>query len=201
MVDESNPESALTMATPGLTAPPVVVVMGVSGCGKSTVASALARALGVPMLEGDDWHAPGSVSKMAAGIPLTDVDRIGWLECLAQQLAQKVRLRSGCVLACSALRRSYRDTLREGAPDLLLLHLQGARAVLEERIHARRGHYMPASLLDSQLATLESPQPGENALMVAMDQPVERIVATTLRALAAPTFPENMHGQLHPDHS
>lgn len=158
--------------------------MGVSGCGKSTMAAALSRALDLPLVEGDDWHAPESVAKMAAGIPLTDEDRQGWLSQLAALLADHVRAGSGCVLACSALRRSYRDLLRTGAPSAFFVHLHGERALLAVRHAARTGHYMPASLLDSQLATLEPPQPGENAISLDIAQPAEDLVAAVLRALA-----------------
>ena len=157
--------------------------MGVSGAGKSTVAAALAQALGLPLLEGDDWHAPASVAKMRAGIPLTDEDRAGWLGQLTAQLAAHAQAGHGCVLACSALRRSYRDRLRAGAPGARFVHLHGPRALLAERTAARTGHYMPASLLDSQLATLEPPQPGENALELDIAQSPEAIVAAVRRAL------------------
>jgi gluconokinase len=182
--------SAAPPAEPGLAAAlragaaPILVVMGVSGCGKSTVAAALAAALGLPLVEGDDWHAPESVAKMAAGSALTDEDRRGWLEQLSALLAGHARAGSGCVLACSALRRSYRDLLRRGAPQAFFVHLHGARALLAKRHAARSGHYMPASLLDSQLATLEPPQPGENAISLDIAQPTEALVAAVLRVLA-----------------
>ena len=145
--------------------PPVAVVMGVSGSGKSTVAALLAQQLGVEFVEGDAWHSPANVAKMAAGQPLTDADRQGWLEALSGRVAQAVAQGQGLVLACSALRRSYRDILRLGAPGLCFVLLHGERAVLAQRLARRQGHYMPVALLDSQLATLELPQPGENVLM------------------------------------
>lgn len=143
-------------------AAPRVVVMGVSGCGKSTVGRLLARALDVAFVEGDDWHSPQNIAKMAAGQPLTDADRQGWLQALAGRLAQAHAQGQGLVLACSALRRSYRDRLRAGTPGLQFLLLHGERALLAQRLAMRQGHYMPAALLDSQLATLEPPQAGEN---------------------------------------
>src|SRR5262245_26381976 len=136
--------------------------MGVSGSGKSTVGALLARSLHVPFLEGDSFHPARNVERMAAGIALTDDDREGWLQSLAQQLRQHAA--QGVVLSCSALKRRYRDVLRSGAPDLALLHLAGSADVLAQRMAARSGHYMPPSLLSSQLDTLEPPQPDEHAL-------------------------------------
>jgi carbohydrate kinase (thermoresistant glucokinase family) len=140
------------------------VVMGVSACGKSTVGRALAQARGATYLDGDDFHPAENVARMAAGQPLTDADRRGWLLALSQRLAQARAAGEGVVLSCSALKHRYRDLLRQGAPDLVLVFLHGSREVLAARIAARTEHYMPASLLDSQLATLEPPQPDENAL-------------------------------------
>ncbi|MBU3738891.1 MAG: gluconokinase [Rhodoferax sp.] len=162
---------------------PILVVMGVSGCGKSTVAAALARTLGLPMLEGDDWHTPASVAKMAAGIPLTDADRAGWLDQLAEQLASHGSAGTGCVLACSALRRCYRDRLRSGAPAACFVYLHGGRELLAQRLAMRKEHYMPASLLDSQLATLELPQPDEHAVCLDIIQSPPCMVAAVQRVL------------------
>ena len=139
-----------------------IVLMGVSGCGKSTVAAALARRLALPFIEGDSLHPPRNVALMAAGTPLTDDDRRDWLSALATALAQAET--TGAVLSCSALRRSYRDRLRCGAPALRLVHLSGDEALLNQRLQARSGHYMPASLLRSQLDTLEPPSADEGAL-------------------------------------
>jgi len=135
-----------------------VVVMGVSGTGKTTVGLALAEALDVPFVEGDDLHPPANRAKMAAGIPLTDDDRAPWLERIAAELDRPV------VVACSALKRSYRDTLRAAAPDLTLVFLHGEATLLAGRIEGRTGHFMPSSLLQSQLATLEEPDPDEEAI-------------------------------------
>jgi carbohydrate kinase (thermoresistant glucokinase family) len=161
---------------------PVVVVMGVSGCGKSTVGAALASALGVPFIEGDALHPPANVALMAAGTPLTDADRAGWLQALALELAQ-ARRQSGCVLSCSALRRPYRDVLREGAPELSLVHLTGSPAVLAARLQARAGHYMPASLLQSQLDTLEVPGDDESAISMDIQAEPKDLVAEAQRRL------------------
>ncbi len=167
-------------------APLAVVVMGVCGCGKSTVGGRLARELGALFIEGDAFHPPANVARMAAGIALTDADRQGWLEALAAQLADARRAGRSVVLACSALKRRYRDVLRQGAPDLRVVHLTGDRAMLAVRLAARQGHYMPASLLDSQLATLETPDPDERAITLDAGAPTDRLVQSALTQLQAP---------------
>jgi carbohydrate kinase (thermoresistant glucokinase family) len=151
-----------------------VVVMGVSGSGKSTVGKALAESLGVPFVEGDSLHPPRNVQLMAAGTPLTDADRHGWLHAVAAQLAAAQA--QGVVVSCSALKQSYRDLLRASAPDLRLVHLVGEPGVLLQRMQTRPGHYMPASLLQSQLDTLQPPTAEEAAVSVDIDEPVQRIV-------------------------
>jgi gluconokinase len=160
------------------------VVIGVSACGKSTVGRLLAQARGVEYLEGDAFHSPQNVARMAAGHALTDADRQGWLQTLSERLAQARTAGQGVVLACSALKRSYRDVLRRGAPELQLVHLYGSRALLAARIAARTDHYMPASLLDSQLATLEAPQSDERALSFDVAASPQEIVAAILRCEA-----------------
>ena len=167
-------------------APLAVVVMGVCGCGKSTVGERLARELGALFIEGDAFHPPANVARMAAGIALTDADRQGWLEALAAQLADARRAGRSVVLACSALKRRYRDVLRLGAPDLRVVHLAGDRGMLAVRLAARQGHYMPASLLDSQLATLETPDPDERAITLDAGAPTDRLVQSALTQLQAP---------------
>ena len=167
-----------------LAAPPVLVVMGVSGCGKSTVGARLAEALALEFVEGDAFHAPSKVAKMASGLPLTDADRADWLAQLADKLASAVRERRGIVLACSALKRAYREHLRTGAPQLRLVHLTGAGDMLLQRTTQRSGHYMPASLLESQLATLEPPEVDENALTIDIGQEPDAIVIAVRAALA-----------------
>ncbi len=148
-----------------------VVLMGVSGCGKSTVGETLAAALGWRYLEGDQLHPPANVARMASGFPLTDEDREGWLERIGIELTQAAALRLGMVAACSALKRSYRDLLRAAEPGLRFVHLHGPRELLAERLAARTGHYMPASLLQSQLATLEPPGEDEGALALPIGPP------------------------------
>ncbi|MDQ2821727.1 MAG: gluconokinase [Pseudomonadota bacterium] len=144
------------------TSPRRMVVMGVSGCGKSDIGQRLATALGMPFVEGDAWHSPDNIAKMAAGIPLTDDNRAVWLATLRDQIANS----AGLVLSCSALKRRYRDLLREGDPALFFVELDGSRALIEERMRARRGHFMPTSLLDSQFRDLEPLQADEAGLRV-----------------------------------
>lgn len=154
--------------------------MGVCGSGKSVIGVAFARALGVSFIEGDDYHPPENVRRMAAGVPLTDKDRAGWLRALATRLRDAVASGSGLVMTCSALKRSYRDVLRAEAPNVRFVFLKGPRDVLAERLAGRRAHYMPASLLDSQLATLEEPAPDEAAWVCDIIAPPEEIVSTLL---------------------
>ena len=141
-----------------------VVVMGVSGSGKSTVGALLAGALGAAFIEGDALHPPQNVAKMSAGTALTDADREGWLRAIAAQLGTARAAGHGLVVSCSALKRAYRDTLRASAPDLRLVYLRGDFDLLDARMAARSGHYMPASLLASQFAALEPPLPDEHAI-------------------------------------
>jgi len=150
-----------------------VVVMGVSGSGKSTVGASLADALGVPFVDGDALHPAANVAKMAAGIPLDDADRAPWLDAVGAVLAA-----GPVVVACSALKRTYRDRLRAAAPELRLVFLDGSPALLASRMGARPGHFMPASLLDSQLAALERPAPDEHAITADIATPVAEIVAS-----------------------
>jgi gluconokinase len=162
------------------------VVMGVSGCGKSEVGARLALALGVDFIEGDRFHSADNVRKMAAGVALTDADREGWLLRLGDELARACAEGRGVVLACSALKRAYRDTLRACSASsgcaLRFVHLSGARATIASRMEARAGHYMPLSLLDSQLRDLEPLQPDEAGIVLDIADPPEVLVA---RALAS----------------
>ena len=162
----------------------LVVVMGVSGCGKSTVGAQLAAALGYEFLEGDSLHSARNIARMAAGIALTDADRQEWLQLLSKRLAQASREQRGLVVSCSALKRGYRDILRCGAPDLMFVHLTGDEALLMARTAHRPHHYMPASLLASQLKILEPPGPAERAMTFDVGQAPEAIVQAVLDALA-----------------
>jgi carbohydrate kinase (thermoresistant glucokinase family) len=157
-----------------------IVVMGVCGSGKSTIGAALARQLNATFLEGDEFHPPANVARMAAGTALTDADRQGWLTTLGERLAEAERSGEAVVLACSALKRSYRDILRSHAGDLALVVLAGTPALLEQRMAARTGHYMPPSLLASQLATLEPPQADEHALTLDASREPQALVRDAL---------------------
>lgn len=163
--------------------PDIFIVMGVSGCGKSTVGAQLAATLGLEFLEGDSLHSAANVARMAAGAALSDADRLGWLQALERRIAAAQAAGQGLVLSCSALKRAYRDILRQGAPDLHLVHLQGERELLAQRMAARTGHYMPLSLLESQLATLETPDAQENAQTFDVRSDPEQIVAAVIAGL------------------
>lgn len=160
----------------------IFVVMGVSGCGKSTVGAQLAAALRLDFLEGDTLHPPGNVARMAAGVALSDTDRAGWLQTLAERIRLARLAGTGLVLSCSALKRAYRDILRQGASDLHFVYLRGDYVVLVARMAARSGHFMPPSLLDSQLATLEEPGLDEDAQTFEMISRPEDIVAAVVAA-------------------
>ncbi|MGV7208493.1 gluconokinase [Oxalobacteraceae bacterium A2-2] len=153
------------------------VVMGVSGCGKSTVGRALADTLGVPFIEGDQYHPAANVAKMSAGMPLNDDDRAEWLLALQAEIARARAQGTGLVVSCSALKRRYRDLLRQGDPALRFAHPAGERALIEERMRARVGHYMPPSLLDSQLRDLEPLQDDEAGIKLDLSQPPYQLVA------------------------
>jgi len=147
--------------------------MGVSGCGKTTIGALVAHDLGLPFTDGDSLHPVGNIAKMAAGKPLDDGDRAPWLELVGKALAGSP---DGLVVACSALKRSYRDAIRAQAPDAVFLHLDGSREVLGSRLEGRSGHFMPAALLDSQLATLEPLQADEAAVVIDISAPVAELV-------------------------
>ena len=149
-----------------ITEPVIAVVMGVSGSGKTTVSALLAAALGCQFQEGDDLHPAENVQKMQSGTPLTDADRLPWLHKIADEIdAWRARHESG-VLTCSALKRSYRDIIIDGRPDVTLVYLRGSYDLIHRRMAARHGHFMPVALLDSQFATLEEPTPDEHPIIV-----------------------------------
>ena len=160
----------------------VIVVMGVSGCGKTTVGQALARRLGYPFYDGDDFHPPENVAKMASGVPLDDVDRAPWLARLNALLHEHLERGEGAVLACSALKRRYREQLRVGNEGVLFVYLQGDFELIWERMQARPRHYMKASMLQSQFDTLEPPGSDE-AIPVSISAPFEVIVENMMTAL------------------
>lgn len=165
--------------------PDAIVVMGVSGCGKTSVGRHLARLLGWPFLEGDEFHPPENIAKMSAGIPLRDEDRWGWLDSIGAQMSGRRAQGERVVVSCSALRRCYRDRLR-AAGDLLFIHLQGARDRIEARMALRSGHYMPVGLLDSQFATLEALEPDERFLVCDIGPPAQHIAERLISQVAPP---------------
>jgi gluconokinase len=158
------------------------VVMGVCGSGKSLIGAQLARELDIEFVEGDGLHPPDNVQRMAAGIPLTDDDRHGWLVAIAARLREAKRARVGLVISCSALKRRYRDLLRsDGETDVRFVYLAGSRAVLAERMAQRRGHFMPPSLLEGQLSILEEPSLDESAWVCDIRETPDAIVANLVR--------------------
>ncbi|MDT0344295.1 gluconokinase [Streptomyces litchfieldiae] len=160
-----------------------VVVMGVSGVGKTTVARLLAERLGVPFAEADDFHPEANIAKMSAGIPLNDADRGPWLESLGAWLREREEEGSGGVMTCSALKVRYRDVLRAGSPGVFFLHLHGTTELIAERIGQRAGHFMPPELLATQLADLEPLTPGENGAVLDVGPPPERLADAALDLL------------------
>jgi gluconokinase len=153
-----------------------VVLMGVSGSGKSTVMHALVERLGWHSAEADEFHSDANLAKMSAGRPLTDDDRWPWLRAIAEWIGQREAAAADAVVTCSALRRPYRDFLRSGHPSVRFVHLVADRVALERRMARRREHFMPPSLLGSQLATLEPLEPDEPGFVVSSEQPPERIM-------------------------
>ncbi|MER6525052.1 gluconokinase [Streptomyces sp. NPDC001508] len=163
--------------------PHVVVVMGVAGTGKTTIGPLLAARLGVPYAEGDDFHPPANIAKMSAGIPLDDTDRWPWLDAIGGWAHGRAGL--GGVVSSSALKRSYRDRLRAAAPGIVFVHLAGDRALIEDRMSHRQGHFMPTALLDSQFATLQPLEPDEPGATVDVSGSPDEITARAAEALAA----------------
>ena len=160
-----------------------LVLMGVAGSGKSSTMAALVARLGWPALEGDSLHPPANVAKMAAGVPLTDADRVPWLEAIGGWIDEREAERASSVVTCSALRRSYRDMLRRGRPSIWFVHLLAPHDVLAARMSGRHGHFMPASLLESQLATLEPLGPDEPGSSVDAVAPPDAIADRLVESL------------------
>lgn len=158
-------------------APTVAVVMGVSGSGKTTLGEALAKRLGWDFQEGDDLHPPANIAKMRAGIPLTDADRAPWLAKVEAWVADELRQGRSGVIACSALKRAYRDEIVAGRANVRLVFLKGDHDLIAGRLAQRHGHFMPPSLLDSQFEALEAPAPSEHAIEIDVSQPLESNVA------------------------
>lgn len=174
---------------------PLLVVMGVSGSGKTTVGVALARRLGVPGADADDFHSPANIAKMSAGVPLDDADRLPWLREIGGWLAR--HRDGGGVMSCSALRRAYRDVLRDAAPSVRFVHLDARPDVVRDRLAGRAGHFMPASLVDSQFEALEPLQPDEPGTVLDPDAPIDALVDRLVTRVvhdflaAAPAAPPN----------
>ena len=163
----------------------IIVVMGVASSGKSTVGDALSARVGAPFLDGDGYHPPANVEKMRAGTPLTDTDRWPWLERLSLALKDAAASGGLAIGACSALKRAYRDYMTKIAGEpILFVYLEGTKEVIAARIASRQHEFMPASLLDSQFATLEEPATDENALPVPVTEPVDAIVDRIVQAIA-----------------
>jgi gluconokinase len=150
--------------------PPVLVLMGVAGSGKSTVGAILAGRLGWPLAEGDDFHPPANLDKMAAGHPLDDEDRWPWLRAIGEWIDGQRAAGAPGIVACSALKHGYRDLLTRGRPEVMVVFLHGSPELIRRRLLARHGHFMRAGMLDSQLADLQSPGPDENALIIEVDK-------------------------------
>jgi gluconokinase len=159
---------------------PIVLLMGVSGSGKTTIGAMLAGRLGWTYAEADDFHPPANVEKMHAGIPLNDEDRKPWLEATAEWMKQQT---GPAVVTSSALKHKYRDILRTGRPDLRLVYLDGSSELIGKRLAARHGHFFPKKLLDSQFGDLEAPSPDENPVIVSIDATAEQIVQEILDRL------------------
>jgi gluconokinase len=150
--------------------------MGVAGCGKTAIGSALAATLGWRFIEGDTLHPPTNVERMASGLPLRDEHRWGWLDAIGTQIALAGREGVGAVAACSALKRAYRDRLRQSGDGMLFIHLEIDKSTAARRVASRRGHFMPASLVDSQFADLQPPGPGETAITLDARRPIDELV-------------------------
>ena len=165
----------------------IAVVMGVSGSGKTTVAAGVARETGWVLLEGDAFHPPANIAKMHAGTPLTDADRWPWLRAIAARDGRTARRRAVAVVACSALKRAYRDILIGDRPDAALVYLRGSKALITERMKARTGHFMPTGLLDSQFATLEEPGPDERPIIADIGDEPEATIAVVVHQLTQGT--------------
>jgi gluconokinase len=160
---------------------PLLVIMGVSGAGKSTVGTLIADRLGLSFRDADTFHPPANIAKMSSGQPLTDDDRWPWLDAIGAHLA--AHRAAGAVVTCSALKRAYRDRLRAAAPDLRFIHLHGPQALIAARQAARQGHFMPASLVASQFATLEPPDAAEDVIALDVAAAPETLAEAALAAL------------------
>jgi gluconokinase len=163
--------------------PAILIVMGVSGSGKTTIATLLAKRLGWPFRDADEFHPQANIDKMKSGVPLTDVDRRPWLRAIAAWIDEELARGAKAIVTCSALKRSYRDIIIDGRKDICLIYLKGEKALLESRLAKRHGHFMPRSLLQSQFDDLEEPGADENPLTVSVDATPDSIVTQILDRL------------------
>jgi gluconokinase len=163
--------------------PLVIVLMGVSGCGKSTIGAALSRRLGWPFRDADSFHPPANVAKMSRGMPLTDEDRWPWLAAIAQWIDERCAADEHGIVSCSALKRAYRDRIVGARSGVRLVYLKGDMNLIAQRLRRRKHHFMPASLLESQFAALEEPGADENPLIVSIALPPRRVVGSIIEQL------------------
>ena len=170
----------------------VLIVMGVSGSGKSTIAASLAKRLGWTFEDGDRFHPASNVAKMAAGHPLTDEDRWPWLQAIADEIDRASAARGHLVIACSALKRVYRNLLIHGRSDVRIVFLKGTKALIADRLALRKYHFMPPGLLDSQFKTLEPPESDEHVITAPIDATVETIVENIVRQLGTASSTGNL---------
>jgi len=167
-----------------MTANPVLVVMGVAGAGKTTVGELIAARLGWPFVDGDDLHPAANIEKMRGGTPLTDADRAPWLAAIGAWIDARASASEPGVVACSALKRAYRDTLRQGRPQVRIVYLRGSKLEIAERLAHREGHFWPAKLLDSQFDDLEEPTADERAIVVDIAETLEVVANAVIRQLS-----------------
>lgn len=162
----------------------VIIVMGVTGCGKSSLGREIASSLDAPFLEGDEFHPEANIAKMSAGIPLTDEDRVGWLDLLAREIRQRAETGASVVMSCSALKKKYREQLNDvSGQDILYVFMDGPKEVIAARLDQRKGHYMPPSLLDSQLEALDPPGEDEHVIRVDLRKSIAEMLGDVMNHL------------------
>ncbi|WP_458759437.1 gluconokinase [Afipia sp. TerB] len=176
---------------PSLSGIAAIILMGVSGSGKSTIGAALGERIGFAFEDGDAYHPDANVAKMHAGIPLTDEDRWPWLKAIAAAIDRKAAAGTPVIIACSALRRAYREVLVHGRDDVRIVYLKGTQDLIAKRLARRDNHFMPSSLLDSQFATLEEPAADEGVITVSIDGTVDDIVSDIVEQLELPAGEAN----------